>query len=144
MEIIRRQFLWLSGLALAAPPAGNIVVSQAHAQAGPKLTQILRQDLEDQDHTVQETVASIVEFPPGTAAPWHMHPSAQELLHVIEGNLTVEIEGRGKTLLKEGEAAIIPADRIHLARNESTTALSKALVVHSRAAKDKPLTVIKT
>jgi quercetin dioxygenase-like cupin family protein len=144
MEIIRRQFIWLSGLAVAAPPAGNIVASQAHAQAGPKLTQILRRDLEGQDHTVQETVASIVEFPAGSAAPWHLHPSAQELLHVIEGSLTVEIEGRGKTLLKEGEAAIVPADLVHLVRNESTTAVGKALVVHSRAAKDKPLTVTKT
>jgi hypothetical protein len=68
MEIIRRDFLWLSGLALAAPPAGNIVATQAHAQATPKLTQILRQDLEGQDHTVQETVASIVEFPTGRCA----------------------------------------------------------------------------
>jgi quercetin dioxygenase-like cupin family protein len=144
MEIIRRQFLWLSGLALAAPPAGNIVVSQAHAQAEPKLTQILRQDLEGQYHTVQETVASIVEFPPHSAAPWHMHPSAQELLHVIEGALTVEVEGQGKTLLKDGEAVIIPADLVHIARNESTTALGKALVVHSRAAKDKPLTIMRT
>jgi quercetin dioxygenase-like cupin family protein len=144
MEIIRRDFLWLSGLALAAPPAGNIVATQAHAQATPKLTQILRQDLEGQDHTVQETVASIVEFPTGSAAPWHMHPSAQELLHVIEGALTVEIEGRGKTLLKEGEATTIPADLVHIARNESTTVVGKALVVHSRAAKDKPLMVIRT
>ena len=68
---------------------------------------------------VQETVVSIVEFPPGAAAPWHMHPSAQELLHVIEGNLTVEIEGKGSTLLKAGEAGIIPAELVHLARNES-------------------------
>jgi quercetin dioxygenase-like cupin family protein len=144
MEIIRRQFIWLSGIAVAAPSGGNIVASQAHAQVGPKLTQILRQDLEGQDHTVQETVASILEFPTGSTAPWHMHPGAQELLHVIEGSLTVEIESRGKTLLKEGEAAIIPADLVHLARNESTTAMGKALVVHSRAAKEKPLTVIKT
>src|ERR1700738_1877216 len=107
MEIIRRDFLWLSGLALAAPPAGNIVATQAHAKATPKLTQILRKDLEGQGQMVQETVASIVEFPPGSAAPWHMHPGAQELLHVIEGDVTLEIEGRGQTLVKAGEAAIV-------------------------------------
>jgi quercetin dioxygenase-like cupin family protein len=73
-----------------------------------------------------------------------MHPSAQELLYVVDGALTVEIEGQGKMLLKEGEATIIAADLIHLARNESAAASSKALVVHSRAAKEKPLTVIKT
>ena len=141
MEIIRREFLWLSGLAVAAPSIANIAVAQA--QAGPKLTQILRHDLEGQGQIVQETVVSIVEFPPGTAAPWHMHPGAQELLHVIEGALTMEIEGKGSTLLKAGEAGIIPADVVHLARNESASSVGKALVVHSRSAKDKPLIVFK-
>ena len=130
MQIIRREFLALSGLAVAAPSIANIALAQA--QAGPKLTQILRKDLEGQGDVVQETVVSIVEFPPG----------AQELLHVIEGNLVVEIEGKGSTLLKAGEAGIIPAELVHLARNESTSANGKALVVHSRAAKDKPLIVV--
>jgi quercetin dioxygenase-like cupin family protein len=73
-----------------------------------------------------------------------MHPDAQELLHVMEGDLTVEVEGREKVLVKEGEAVIIPANLVHLARNESTTEIGKALVVHSRAAKDKPLTIMRT
>ena len=137
MQIIRREFLALSGLAVAAQSIANIALAQA-----PKLTQILRKDLEGQGDVVQETVVSIVEFPPGAAAPWHMHPGAQELLHVIEGDLTVEIEGKGSTLLKAGEAGIIPAELVHLARNESASANGRALVVHSRAAKDKPLIVV--
>ena len=47
------------------------------------------------------------------------HPGAQELLHVIEGNLTVEIEGKGSTLLKAGEAGIIPAELVHLQRHQA-------------------------
>jgi quercetin dioxygenase-like cupin family protein len=140
MLIIRREFLRLSGMGIVAPSIVNIALAQA--QAGPKPTQILRNDLEGQNHVVQETVVSIVEFPPGSAAPWHIHPGAQELLHVIEGSLTVEIEGKGSTLLKAGEAGIIPAELVHLARNESASAAGKALVVHSRAAKDKPLMVV--
>jgi quercetin dioxygenase-like cupin family protein len=140
VKIIRREFLRLSGLAVAAPCIADIVLAQA--QGGPKLTQILRNDLEGQGQVVQETVVSIVEFPPGIAAPWHMHPGAQELLHVIEGSLTVEIEGRGSTLLNAGEAGIIPAELVHLARNDSSGVNGKALVVHSRAAKDKPLIVV--
>jgi quercetin dioxygenase-like cupin family protein len=140
MPIIRREFLRLSGLAVAGPSIANIALAQA--QAGPKLTQILRNDLEGQGQVVQETVVSLVEFPPGSAAPWHMHPGAQELLHVIEGSLTVEVEGKGRTLLEAGQAGIIPAELVHLARNESAIATGKALVVHSRAAKDKPLIVV--
>lgn len=140
MEIIRREFLQLSSLTVTVPSIANIVLAQA--QAGPKLTQILRNDLEGQSQVVQETVVSIVEFPPGTAAPWHMHPGAQELLHVFEGSVTVEIEGQGAIRLNTGEAGIVPAELVHLARNESASTTAKALVVHSRAAKDKPLIVV--
>ena len=139
MQVIRREFLCLSGLAVAVPALSNVALAQT--QAGPKLTQILRKDLEAQGQTVQETVVSIVEFAPGTAAPWHMHPGAQELLHVIEGNLTIEIEGQRASLIKSGEAGIIAAELVHLARNDGPES-AKALVVHSRAAKDKPLIVV--
>jgi quercetin dioxygenase-like cupin family protein len=140
MKIIRRELLYLAGIATALPSVSKIAWTQT--QAAPKLTQILRKDLENQAQIVQETVVSIVDFGPGTAAPWHMHPGAQELLHVIEGNLVVEVEGAGTTVLKTGEAGIIAADLVHLARNENTSASVKALAVHSRAAKDKPLIVV--
>jgi len=138
--IIRRNFIRLSGATIAG--LSLAAVAPAHAQTGPKLTQILRRDLENQGQIVQETVVSLVEFAPGTAAPWHIHPGAQELLHVIEGSLLVDIEGKGGTLLKTGEAGIIPADVVHLASNESSSAIGKALIVHSRAAKEKPLIVV--
>jgi len=138
VQIIRREFLYGSAIALAAPAMAKLAL----AQTGPKLTQILRKDLENQGRVVEETVVSVAEFGPGSAAPWHMHPGAQELLHVIEGSLTVEIEGQGATLLKSGEAGIIPAELVHLARNDSSGVSAKALVVHSRAAKDKPLIVV--
>ena len=141
MRIIRRKFLAYSAAAVAIPTISQVAFAQA-PQAGPKLTQILRKDLQSQGQVVQETIASIVEFGPGSAAPWHMHPGAQELLHVIDGNLTVEIEGQGPTILKAGEAGIIAAELVHLARNESARVSARALVVHSRAAKDKPLVVV--
>jgi quercetin dioxygenase-like cupin family protein len=140
MKLIRRELLCLSGIVATVPLMSKIALAQT--QAAPKLTQILRKDLDGQGHVVQETVVSVVDFGPGAAAPWHMHPGAQELLHVIEGNLIVEIDGSGTTLLKTGEAGIIGADLVHLARNENTGASVKALVVHSRAAKDKPLIVV--
>lgn len=140
MPIVRREFLRLSGAVAAAPVFADIALAQT--PAAPKLTQILRNDLAGQDQIVQETVLSIVEFPPGSAAPWHIHPGAQELLHVTEGSVRVELEGKGSTLLRAGEAVIIPAEVVHSARNDSTVTTGKALVVHSRAAKDKPLMVV--
>jgi quercetin dioxygenase-like cupin family protein len=140
MTLIRRQFLQVAGVLIAIPAASRIVFAQAQT-TGPKLTQILKKDMEGQGQAVQETVVSIVEFGPGVAAPWHMHPSAQETLYTLEGNLIVEVEGRGIAGVKPGEAFIIPGDIPHLARNDSTSASAKALVVHSRGAKDKPFVV---
>jgi quercetin dioxygenase-like cupin family protein len=140
MKIIRRDLLYISGIAAALPMMARL--ASAQTQAGPKLIQILRKDLENQGQVVQETIVSVVDFGPGSSAPWHMHPGAQEMLHVIEGSLVVEIEGGASTLLKTGEAVIVAAEIVHLARNENTGVSAKALVVHSRAAKDKPLIVV--
>jgi len=140
MKLVRREFLYLATAAAAVTGVARIAAGQT-PPAGPKLTQVLRKDLERQGQVVQESVVSVAEFGPGSAAPWHMHPGAQEILHVTEGNLVVEMEGAGPARLKAGESYIFPADTPHLARNESG-ASAKALVVHSRSAKDKPLVVI--
>jgi quercetin dioxygenase-like cupin family protein len=139
MALVRRRFLQLAASAAATPTATGIALAQA-PQGGPKLTQILRGDLQGQDQTVRETVVNVLDMPAGAAAPWHMHPGAQEILFVIEGSLAVEIEGRGTSILKTGEIALIPAEIPHLARNDSGS-LARALVTHSRADKDKPLVV---
>jgi quercetin dioxygenase-like cupin family protein len=140
MFLLRRQFLQVAGVLVAVPSTARIAFAQTPV-AGPKLTQILKKEMEGQGQAVQETVVSIVEFGPGISAPWHMHPSAQETLYALEGNLVVEVEGRGMAGIKPGEAYIIPGDIPHLARNDSTNAGAKALVVHSRGAKDKPFVV---
>ena len=140
MTLIRRQLLQVAGLLIAVPSAARVAFAQTPGP-GPKLTQILKKDMEGQGQAVQETVVSIVEFGPGISAPWHMHPSAQEMLYALDGNLIVEVEGQGMASVKLGEAYIIPGDIPHLARNESTSASVKALVVHSRGAKDKPFVV---
>lgn len=139
MVLIRRHFLTIVGAFMVLPSALRIALAQV--PAGPKLTQLLKKDMEGQGQAVQETVISIVEFGPGVSAPWHMHPSAQEALYALEGNFTVEVHGRGLSGMKLGEAFIIPADVPHLARNDSTQTAAKALAVHSRSAKDKPFVI---
>jgi quercetin dioxygenase-like cupin family protein len=138
MDIKRRRFLFLAGTAVALPA----VSKTAGAQGGPKLTQILRSDLQGQGERVQETVVNLLEMGPGVGAPWHMHPGAQELLFVYEGDIVLEIQGQGTKTIKAGSIGIIPAEIPHLARNESASIGVKALVTHSRAEKDKPLTVL--
>jgi len=140
MTLVRRELLQLAGAAIAASAAAQVASAQVPA-VGPKLTQIMRKDLQGQGGVLQESVISVVEFGPGSAAPWHMHPGAQEILYTLDGSLIVEIEGEGTSTVKAGDCSIIPADLPHLARNESTSTTAKALVVHSRGDKDKPLVV---
>jgi quercetin dioxygenase-like cupin family protein len=91
---------------------------------------------------VQETIAIVADFGPGTASSWHLHPGAQELSFVSDGRVTLEVEGRETRVINAGEAGIIPADTAHLVRNESASLGAKGLVVFSRSAKDKPLLVL--
>ena len=137
MTLVRRRFLQLAAVATAASP--GVALAQS-PQGGPRLTQILRNDLQGQHQKVQETVVNVLEMAPGVGAPWHMHPDAQEVLFVIDGNLTIEIEGQGTRVLKAGEIALMPANIAHLARNDGSGG-ARALVTHSRADKEKPFVV---
>jgi len=141
MNLVRRRFLHLASAAVVLPAMSRAASAQAPPAGGPKLTQILRGDLLGQDQKVQESVVSVLELGPGAAAPWHMHPGAQELLFVYEGNLTIEVEGQGTRIIKAGEVGLIPAEIPHLAKNVDATP-AKAVVTHSRADKGKPLTVV--
>jgi quercetin dioxygenase-like cupin family protein len=141
MVLVRRRFLHLAGAALALPAAARTALAQA-AQGTPKLTLLLKADLQGQDQKVQETVVNVLEMAPGVGAPWHMHPGAQEIIFVLDGNLVVEAEGQGTKKVSTGEIILIPAEIPHLARNDSANAMARALVTHSRADKDKPFLVV--
>ena len=122
--------------------ASDVAMAQGrYEQGGPKATQILRSDLLAQANQVQESVVTLVEFSPGQAAPWHMHPGAQEILYVIDGSLTVEVEGQEAKILKAGDVALTPAEAPHSVRNEGTSVTAKGVVIHSRADKQRPLLV---
>jgi quercetin dioxygenase-like cupin family protein len=71
-----------------------------------------------------------------------MHPGAQELIFVLEGNLVVEVEGEGSKEVASGGIALISAETPHLVRNDSAQTLARALVTHSRADKQKPFLVV--
>jgi quercetin dioxygenase-like cupin family protein len=136
--LVRRRVLLALGA--AAFPVGRTAWAQP-AQTTPKLTQVLKADLLGQDEKVQETVVNVLEMAPAVAAPWHMHPGAQEIIFVLEGDLMVELDGRRPQEVKAGGIVLIPAEIPHLARNDGPT-MARALVTHSRADKAKPFLVV--
>ena len=138
--LIRRNFLNVVVAAIALPSMSRNCNAQA-SQVGPQLTQLLRADLKRQRETVQETVVNLLEISPGISAPWHMHPGAQEILFVLDGNLVVEIEGNESMEVAAGAIALIPAETAHLVRNDTQIG-ARALVTHSRSDKEKPFAVV--
>jgi quercetin dioxygenase-like cupin family protein len=57
-----------------------------------------------------------------------MHPG-EELAYVISGSIVVEIEGVGTKTVRAGEALIVPAGKIHNARNPETS-VTKVLATY--------------
>ena len=140
MPIQRRRFLTTGG-AVALFGASSRSAAAQGPPGGLKLTQILRANLQGQEEKVQETIVSLLEMPAGASAPWHMHQEAQELLFAIDGDFVIEMDGQEHKIIKIGTVGLIPANIPHLARNEGAT-LARALVTHSRADKEKPLTTL--
>lgn len=103
----------LAGLALA------VLTCSALAQPpGIKRTIITRADVSVPN---REAVVAHVEIAPGSTAGRHTHPG-DEISYFLEGEGELLIDGEPPRKLKAGEAVIIPAGKVHDARNTGTTA----------------------
>ena len=71
--------------------------------------------------------------------PWHIHPDADEIAYVIEGDFTFQIEGEAPRELKAGEASYLAPNVVHRGMNLSSAPV-KLFVVRIKP-KDKPLVV---
>ena len=64
-------------------------------------------------------VVARVEFEPGSAIGKHTHPG-EELGYVLEGTLTLEVEGKPPVTLKAGDVFFVEAGRVHAGKNGNT------------------------
>ncbi len=76
----------------------------------------------------KETLMLVVEFAPGAVGGKHIHPG-DELVYMLEGSITLEVEGKPPATFKAGDTFHIPSKVVHGGKNASTTAGAKALVV---------------
>jgi quercetin dioxygenase-like cupin family protein len=63
-------------------------------------------------------LAVLATVPPGLGAPTHRHEVDEELFFVVEGELTVDLDGRTHRL-SAGDSCHIPVGSVHAFRNES-------------------------
>ena len=67
-----------------------------------------------------ESQIMLVTSAPGALLPRHTHPGV-ELSYVVEGELTVKIEGKPDMVVKAGSSFSVPPGVVHSARNSAAT-----------------------
>ena len=106
-----------AGFVLAgAMGAWGIYGLQAQQPPGFTRTLLQTQDLSTQGRAA---VVARVEFQPGAAIGKHTHPG-EELGYVLEGTLTLEVEGKPPVMLKAGDVFFVEAGRVHAGTNGNT------------------------
>ena len=76
----------------------------------------------------REAVVRANTYPPGTSNPPHRH-DAHVFLHVLEGQLVVQLKGKEPVTLNPGDTYYESPDDIHvMSRNPSDSIPAKALI----------------
>ena len=117
------------GFAIGAVAPGAVAeepVSAGDAEVGgadaPKLETLLSAELEGVEGT--EVIVSRVTIPPDTSLPEHWHPG-EEFAYVLEGSVSLWLEGEEHRPAKPGDVVKVPLKRVHTAitGNEGATIL---------------------
>jgi len=96
--------------------SGALVALKAQ-QAEVKRTVLQRGDVSGV--TGREAVMAQADIPPGGTVGKHNHPG-EEVSYVLEGTLTLEVDGQAAKTLKAGEVYFIEAGKAHNAWNKGT------------------------
>jgi quercetin dioxygenase-like cupin family protein len=127
------------GLALLlafATGAASVTALDA-VQSTVRETLLLRTDLAGLDG--KELIVSRLETAPGWAHGRHYH-IGHELVYVLDGSATVQVDGKAPTTLPAGATAHFPPKQVHAGRNASPTAALTFLLVRIHE-KGQPLSV---
>ena len=116
---IRRVFVLAAVAALALV---STQVTHAQQAAAVKRTVLLQHDTSVPGY---EAVLVAVEIPAGGREGRHTHPGLA-MIHVEEGTLTLDYEGKPTTPYKAGESFFVEAGKVHEGMNKGTT-LVKAI-----------------
>jgi len=130
-----RNAIKVAAVVLAASALFAVAMPAESAQA-PQVTRkvLLQQDLPIPGY---QTTMVAVEIPVGGREGRHTHPGAV-VVHVQEGAITLDHDGRPTTTYKAGDTFLVEAGKIHEGINNGTVA-AKALA-NFVTEKSKPLT----
>jgi quercetin dioxygenase-like cupin family protein len=123
-------------VAVAAVAVGSLTLSvrALYGQVpGFKRVELQKHDLATAG---REAVMARGEFNAGAVVPKHTHPG-EEVAYILEGQITLEVDGKPPAVLKAGDVFFVPAGTVHAAKN-SGTAVAKVLSTYI-VEKGKPL-----
>jgi quercetin dioxygenase-like cupin family protein len=99
---------------VAALTGGTWAIRHLNAQtAGVQRFELQRRDL---GVPGREAVLVRTEFGPGVRIANHTHPG-EEMVYVLEGELTIVFRGKPPKILKPGDGFFVPANQVHAGWN---------------------------
>ena len=118
-DALKNPKLILAATFACAGALGAWGIQRLDAQQPPPA--FMRTILQTHDLSAQGRAAMVarVDFQPGAEIGRHTHPG-EELGYVLEGTLTLEVEGKPPVTLKAGDSYFIEAGRVHGGRNGAT------------------------
>ena len=78
-----------------------------------------------------EVIVSVVELPPHTTLPKHLHPG-EEFAYVMEGSMVLWQEGKPDRALKAGDAGGVPLRQVHTTKTGAEGAKLLVFRVHAK------------
>jgi quercetin dioxygenase-like cupin family protein len=111
------------------------LTTHSDAQVGPSRKILIQRDLEIAGY---ETILNEASIPVGGREGKHRHPGAF-LGYLLEGEMTLEMEGEPSKTLRAGDSVFVPAGKVHEGINTGKTPI-RALVTFV-VKKGVPLTV---
>src|SRR5947209_17450965 len=137
-DVVMKRLKWI-GIVVAVVLASFLVLSYAGGlsaqQTGAKRTVLTQMDLSGIPG--HEGVMVVTELAPGAKEPRHTHPG-DLFAYVLEGTITVSMEGKPTATGKQGEVLGGPAGTVH--SGENTGKAPVKVLVTFVVEKGKPLT----
>ena len=106
------------------------------AQTPPRAVAKVLMTQELPDVAGREATVSALEYPPGSSSPPHRH-NAHVFLHLLEGQLTVQVRGGPLVTLNPGDTFYESPDDIHQMSknaNDSVPARARVFMVKEKGA----------
>jgi quercetin dioxygenase-like cupin family protein len=119
----------LFGFALVVVIAVSVMSGQLASAQDPLKMGTILQRTELAGAKGLEAILVLREVPPGGESGKHTQKE-NEVVYVLEGSITVEIQGKPPVTLKTGEAFTTGPGEVHNVKNASTTAPAKALAFY--------------